>query len=259
MNQWSCSVVSDSLWSQSPPSLEFSRQEYWSGLPSPFPGDLPDPGIEPRSAALQANAFLPAATRESNTTGVLKEDESETHRGSAVSWWRQRLEWCTRRPRSRGCQQTSEAGRDKEELSRDLRGLTVLLGFRPTVSTAVKQYISAFLSHPVCGILLTKAKETNTAHEHGIVFLLYNILKMGISRESGTLASKSHFCWWTLSCLYSQHLLRMFLLLPCSNWMLSSDSCLCCWHLSYYWALKGDKVSFLHLITNSRSLLMPSP
>ena len=45
------------LWTvayQAPPSMGFSRQEYWSGLPFPFPGDLPDPGIEPRSPALQA-------------------------------------------------------------------------------------------------------------------------------------------------------------------------------------------------------------
>ena len=42
---------------QALPSMEFSRQEYWSGLPFPFPGNLPDPGIEPRSPALQANAF----------------------------------------------------------------------------------------------------------------------------------------------------------------------------------------------------------
>ena len=33
-------------------SMGFSRQEYWSGLPFPSPGDLPDPGIEPRSPAL---------------------------------------------------------------------------------------------------------------------------------------------------------------------------------------------------------------
>jgi len=33
--------------------MEFSRQEYWSGLPFPSPVDLPHPGIEPRSAALQ--------------------------------------------------------------------------------------------------------------------------------------------------------------------------------------------------------------
>ena len=35
--------------------MGFSRQEYWSGLPFPSPGDLPDPGIEPRSPALQAD------------------------------------------------------------------------------------------------------------------------------------------------------------------------------------------------------------
>ena len=34
---------------QAPQSTEFSRQEYWSGLPFPSPGDLPNPGIEPRS------------------------------------------------------------------------------------------------------------------------------------------------------------------------------------------------------------------
>ena len=42
---------------QAPPSMEFSRQEYWSGLPFPSPGDLPDPGIEPGSPALQADAL----------------------------------------------------------------------------------------------------------------------------------------------------------------------------------------------------------
>ena len=39
-------------------SMEFSRQEYWSGLPFPSPGDLPDPGIEPGSPALQADSLL---------------------------------------------------------------------------------------------------------------------------------------------------------------------------------------------------------
>ena len=56
------SVVSDSLRPlgvahQAPPSMEFSRQEYWSGLPFPSPGDLPDPGIEPGSPAFQAEAL----------------------------------------------------------------------------------------------------------------------------------------------------------------------------------------------------------
>ena len=44
---------------QVPSSMEFSRQEYWSGVPFPSPQDLSDPGIEPRSPALQAHA-LPA-------------------------------------------------------------------------------------------------------------------------------------------------------------------------------------------------------
>ena len=48
------------LWTVSykaPLSMEFSRQEYWSGLPFPSPGDLPDPGIEPGSPALQVDAL----------------------------------------------------------------------------------------------------------------------------------------------------------------------------------------------------------
>ena len=60
------SVVSDSVIPltvahQAPPSMGFSRQEYWSGLPFPPPGDLPDPGIEPMapaSPALQADSLL---------------------------------------------------------------------------------------------------------------------------------------------------------------------------------------------------------
>ena len=60
------SVVSNSmqpsgLYSpQAPLFMEFSRQEYWSGLPFPSPGDLPDPGIKPRSPALQEDS-LPSA------------------------------------------------------------------------------------------------------------------------------------------------------------------------------------------------------
>ena len=46
------------LWTvafQAPLSMGFSRQEYWSGLPCPSPGDLPNPGIKPRSPELQAD------------------------------------------------------------------------------------------------------------------------------------------------------------------------------------------------------------
>ena len=42
---------------QPPLSMGFSRQEYWSGLPFPSPGDLPNPGTEPGSPALQADAL----------------------------------------------------------------------------------------------------------------------------------------------------------------------------------------------------------
>ena len=42
---------------QAPPSMGLSRQEYWSGLPFPSPGDLPNPGIEPRSPVLEADAL----------------------------------------------------------------------------------------------------------------------------------------------------------------------------------------------------------
>ena len=56
------SVVPDSAtpWTaahQAPLSMGFSRQGYWSELPFSSPGDLPDPGIEPRSSALQADSL----------------------------------------------------------------------------------------------------------------------------------------------------------------------------------------------------------
>ena len=55
----SCPTLA-SLWTvarQAPPSMGFSRQGYWSGLPFPSPGHLPDPGIESRSPALQADSL----------------------------------------------------------------------------------------------------------------------------------------------------------------------------------------------------------
>ena len=59
----SCSIVSDSAtpWTiarQAPLPWGFSRPEYWSGLPCPPPGDLPNPGVNPRSPALQAGSLL---------------------------------------------------------------------------------------------------------------------------------------------------------------------------------------------------------
>ena len=64
------------LWTvacQAPLSMGFSRQEYWSGLPCPPPGDLPDPGIEltsPASLALAGGLFTTSATWEAPRSGV---------------------------------------------------------------------------------------------------------------------------------------------------------------------------------------------
>ena len=46
-----CDPMDSSLY-QVPPSMGFSRQEYWNGLPFPSPGNVPNPGIEPRSLTL---------------------------------------------------------------------------------------------------------------------------------------------------------------------------------------------------------------
>ena len=60
-----------------PLSMEFSRQKYWSGEPFPSPGDLPDPGIEPGSPALQEDSLPsePTGGQSSN-----KYHLSESHR-----------------------------------------------------------------------------------------------------------------------------------------------------------------------------------
>ena len=65
MSAASCSGVFNSLgtqWtvaSQASLSTGFPRQEYWNGLPFPSPGDIPNPGIEPESPALQVDSLLP--------------------------------------------------------------------------------------------------------------------------------------------------------------------------------------------------------
>ena len=54
---------------QAPVSIGFSRQDYWSGLPFPSPGDLPNPGTKPRSPALKADA-LPSEPPEKPRTAI---------------------------------------------------------------------------------------------------------------------------------------------------------------------------------------------
>ena len=68
---------------QGPLSMGFPRQEYWSGLPFPSPGDLPDPGIEPGSPAVQGDSLL-TATREALTPENLPGLDSSSK--SSLSW-----------------------------------------------------------------------------------------------------------------------------------------------------------------------------
>ena len=75
----SCSVVSDSATSQTvvhqaPLSMGFPRREYWSGLPCPPPGDLPDPGIEPASPALEGGFFTTEPPGEALTPSLLPQN-----------------------------------------------------------------------------------------------------------------------------------------------------------------------------------------
>ena len=69
----SCVQLSVTPWTaalQAPLSMGFPRQEYWSGLPCPPPGDLPNTGIELRSPALQANS-LPTEPPEKPKSTIL--------------------------------------------------------------------------------------------------------------------------------------------------------------------------------------------
>ena len=81
--------MSDSLWSiwtvahQAPLSMGFSRQEYWSGLPFPPPGDLPDPEIEPTSPASPALAWGFFTTE---TLGKPRSRNSELYSEFVVCW-----------------------------------------------------------------------------------------------------------------------------------------------------------------------------
>ena len=70
MKSHSCVRLFATPWtaaSQAPPSMGFSRQEYWSGLPFPSPGYLPDAGIKPGSPALQADVLSSKPNRKQGT------------------------------------------------------------------------------------------------------------------------------------------------------------------------------------------------
>ena len=61
---------------QVPPSMGFSRQEYWGGLPFPSPGDLPNPGIEPGSPPLKADTLPSEPPGKSSTLSYLQNSRS---------------------------------------------------------------------------------------------------------------------------------------------------------------------------------------
>ena len=63
---------------QAPLSMGFSRQEYWSGVPLPSPGDLTDPGIEPQSPAFQADALTSEPSRKLRKRKLAWGQESQT-------------------------------------------------------------------------------------------------------------------------------------------------------------------------------------
>ena len=68
--------------------MGFSRQEYWSGLPFPSPGDLSNPGIKPGPPALQADALtaeLPSREKHRTIVGQISSKESACNAGEAGS------------------------------------------------------------------------------------------------------------------------------------------------------------------------------
>ena len=77
-----------SLWHHGLRSMEFSREEYWSGLPFPLPGDLSNPGIKPTSPALAGGFFTAEPAGESARNLFLKGNlKSMEKRNILSSWW----------------------------------------------------------------------------------------------------------------------------------------------------------------------------
>ena len=90
---------------QAPLSMRFSRQEYWSGLPFPSPGDLPNPGIEPGSSALQGDSLLAEPWEKS----PIKKAECQRIDAFELWSWRRllRVPWTARRSNQSILKETS--------------------------------------------------------------------------------------------------------------------------------------------------------
>ena len=86
---------------QASPSMGFSRQEYWSGLPFPSPEDLPHSGIKPRSPIFQAHVFTLWATREADgiESWTIKKAQHQRTDAFELCCWRRllRVPWTGRR------------------------------------------------------------------------------------------------------------------------------------------------------------------
>ena len=92
------------LWTaahQAPLSMGFFRQEYWSGLPFPSPGDLPEPGIKPRSPSFEAGALTsePPGKPSGCESWTIKKAERQRTNAFELWCWRRllRVPWTARR------------------------------------------------------------------------------------------------------------------------------------------------------------------
>ena len=88
-------------------SLQFSRQEYWSGLPVPSPGDLPDPGIEPGSPTLQTESLLPEPPKKP-LPPILLQITTESHIRSRI--WGEKINESAERRRNEPVNKISPRG-----------------------------------------------------------------------------------------------------------------------------------------------------
>ena len=80
------------LWTvayQAPPSMGFSRQDYWSGLPFPSPGDLLNPGIKPGSPALEADALTTEPPGKPDTS---KQRNNKYNSENVLLWWKNTIQ-----------------------------------------------------------------------------------------------------------------------------------------------------------------------
>ena len=93
---------------QAPLSMGFPGQEYWSELSFPSPGDLPDPGIKPRSPVLQGRFFIFLATREAQVEGKGKSIKKVLPNESSPKLQCEKKSWFIKGARCQTCLQRAE-------------------------------------------------------------------------------------------------------------------------------------------------------